>query len=435
MTSTPMPSNPAWFNDLALKDRFGDRIHQAIALILLAVLPCNSAVAGGFFGALVVWYLVRLYYWKPYMLSGPARILVPGIIWIAYLALTLAWSPDTSLGFRGVWANRWILIVAALWPLMARWPQLLLAILVGSLVQAGAQIIGGIIDWNSADSGLIAGLNEHPRTSAAWIAATAVGVFGLYLAGWLKKWHWLLALVPLLCAMMLSHSRGALLACFIGVVVVTVVLAATRQLRSRRLLSLVVAIVMAAGLFLAFQSRITPAAGKAYESTAHMIKTGELKDIRLVWWKSSFRQWQNHPIFGYGAGGTAYALKTDEQLKEDGRHLSADKQEKQLVFNQPHSTYFQVLLEGGLVGIALFGFLLGSMVFMGIRTARHHPVGAIALGGLSVWMVTAAFDSWHTQGQTLALLWVVGIFASTHPHCYRPWDKSAADQPEEAEAT
>ena len=74
--------------------------------------------------------------------------------------------------------------------------------------------------------------------------------------------------------------------------------------------------------------------------------------------------------------------------------------------------------------MALFAFLLGSIAFMALRTAKNHPIGTIALGGLVVWMVTAAFDSWHTQGQTLALLWVVATFASTHPHCY--WKTPAA---------
>ena len=78
-----------------------------------------------------------------------------------------------------------------------------------------------------------------------------------------------------------------------------------------------------------------------------------------------------------------------------------------------------MLLEGGIIGIGLLTFLLGSIAYMAIRTARNHPIGSIALGALIVWMVTAAFDSWHTQGQTLALLWVAAIFASTHPACFR----------------
>ena len=90
-----------------------------------------------------------------------------------------------------------------------------------------------------------------------------------------------------------------------------------------------------------------------------------------------------------------------------------------LTFNQPHSTYIQVLLEGGLVGIGLLAFMLGSIAYMGIRTSKYHPIGSIALGALAVWMIAAAFDSWHTQGQTLALLWVAAIFASTHPACFR----------------
>jgi O-antigen ligase len=394
-------------------------VHYAIALTLLAILPCNSAIAGAFFGALVIWYLVRLYYWKPYMLSGPMRVLVPGVLWIAYIALSLAWSPDTTLGFRGVWANRWILIVPALWPLMSRWRYLILAILIGSLIQAFALIIDGYMEWQQWTGKAVFGLNDHPRPSAAWIAATSVGVFGLYISGYLKRWFWLLSIVPFVCAIILSGSRGALLALCLGVVVTAVCLLATRHLRGKRLLSLAFCIVLLIGTSITFQSRILPATNQAMQATAQMVETAELSDIRLVWWKASLRQWQNHPIFGYGIGGTADAMVSDEQLREDAKHLSEAKQENILVFNQPHSTYFQVLLEGGLVGIGLLAFMLGSIAFMAIRTSRYHPIGSIALGGLAVWMVTATFDSWHTQGQTLALLWVAAIFASTHPACFR----------------
>ena len=418
MAKSNMPSESPWLNDLETKDQFGDRIQMAIALILLAVLPCNSSIAGGFFGALVIWYLVRLYYWKPYMLSGPMRVLIPGVLWIAFIALSLMWSSDTSLGFRGVWANRWILLVAGLWPLMSRWPYLLLAILVGALIQSFAMIIDGIIEWNRWTGEAVLGLNEHPRPSAAWISAALVGLLSLYFSGYLKRWYWLLAIIPMALSLILSGSRGGLLALVLGVAVTAICLLATRQLRIKRTLSLAIVFAVLVGASMQFQSQILPSANKVMKATTEMVTTGQLTDVRLVWWKSSLRQWQNNPIFGYGAGGSAEALKNDEQLHKDAELLSKTRQEN-IVANQPHSSYFQVLLEGGLVGIGLLFFLLGSIAFMALRTARYHPVGSMALGGLTVWMVTAAFDSWHTQGQTLALLWAVATFASTHPLCYR----------------
>ena len=121
---------------------------------------------------------------------------------------------------------------------------------------------------------------------------------------------------------------------------------------------------------------------------------------------------------GYGAGGTAEAFATDDQLFVDAKDLPDAKQNHtSLVLNQPHSTYFQVLLEGGIVGIALFAFLLGAIVAMCLRTARVHPLGVVGLGVVVVWMITAAFDAWHSQGQPLALLWVGAAFGAIHPFC------------------
>ena len=404
-----------WLNGLALQDRFGDRIHLAIAVALLATLPCNSVVSGTIFGGLVLWYLIRLYFWKPYLLSGPMRILVPGVLWICFLGLSLWWSPDRDLGFRQVFANRWILIVPMLWPLMTRWRLLLLAVLGGALVQAGAQILESVTDWNTGNA---AGLNEHPRPVAAWMAATAVGVVALYISGVLKHWTWLLTCIPIAVAIILTSSRGATAGITVGIIAVSVVLAMLKAAPPRRLLFAVGCLVMIALCASIFHARIQPHMLRAWNATTSVLNNGPIKDIRIVWWRSCVRQWTNHPILGYGAGGTAEAFATDDQLFVDAKDLPDAKQNHtSLVLNQPHSTYFQVLLEGGIVGIALFAFLLGAIVAMCLRTARVHPLGVVGLGVVVVWMITAAFDAWHSQGQPLALLWVGAAFGAIHPFC------------------
>ena len=46
------PKFSTWMNGLAERDRFGDRIHLALALTMLFTIPLNSAVGGVLFGAL-----------------------------------------------------------------------------------------------------------------------------------------------------------------------------------------------------------------------------------------------------------------------------------------------------------------------------------------------------------------------------------------------
>jgi O-antigen ligase len=407
------PSDATWLNGLAEKDRFGDRIHLAIASGLLLTLPLNSAVAGTFFGLLVLWYLVRLFYWKPYILSGPMWVLLPGVVWVAYLAISLWWSPDRDFGYRVVFANRWILLVPMLWPLMTRWRVLLLAALVGCLIQSGAQIVESTLDWDARNA---SGLNDHPRPVAAWMAAGAVGVVTLYLSGILRRWVWLLAILPIFVALILTGSRGATAATAIGIIVVAAVLLAARAMPPKRLGVGMVCLVLIAAFAGIFHDRIQPQMVHAYDAATAAARGEPITDIRLVWWRSCLRQWENHPMFGYGVGGTADAMESDAQLPVDASALPERLQEN-LVFNQPHSTYLQVLVEGGIVGIALLALLLGSIVAICLRTARLHPLGVLGLGTVVVWMITAAFDAWHSQGQPLALLWTGAIFGAINPSC------------------
>ena len=100
MNLTDPPQNSQWLYGLAEKDRFGDRIHLGLAISMLFALPAESQVAGVLFGAVLVWYLIRLHFWKKYLLSGPLWVMAPGILWIAVLAVALTWSPDTKLNIE-----------------------------------------------------------------------------------------------------------------------------------------------------------------------------------------------------------------------------------------------------------------------------------------------------------------------------------------------
>ncbi|MCP4797540.1 MAG: O-antigen ligase family protein, partial [Phycisphaeraceae bacterium] len=157
-------------------------------------------------------------------------------------------------------------------------------------------------------------------------------------------------------------------------------------------------------------------------------------DIRLLWWRSSLRQWGNHPLLGYGLGGTAEALRSDPELTANQQvsksHLSV------AVFNQPHSVYLQVLLEGGILGIGTFAFVLLAIFRAGWRNSLRHPLGAIAIGGLIVWMTTAAFDAWHTRSQPLAFLWFTALLAAFDP-VWITWDsrKNAIEDEHSGEMT
>ena len=401
---------------------------------MLFALPAQPKVAGVLFGSVIVWYLIRLHFWKKYILSGPLWVMVPGIIWIAVLAVALTWSPDTKLGWRITWAQRWIVLITVLWPLMSRWKILLLSVLLGCILQSITQFIQGTFDIGPAS---ISGLSDHPRRPAAWQASVIIGMLTLYLSGILRSKWWLLTLIPVSLGILISHSRGAILATAISIPAVIILLASTKSLVASRLWSIAALIAIVAVFSTSYIKTLGTVFNRAYQSSSIAITDGELSDPRLIMWSSSYRQWKNHPLFGYGTGGTKEAFEQDPHIIEEGDKLAEYEhtytyKNQSLTeitrFNQPHSIYFQVLIENGIVGVLAGGFLITMTTMIGWRTAKHHPLGTLGLSVLLVWLITGAFDSWYSQGQSIALFWFAATIASIHPFCYQEQSNTHTDK-------
>ena len=408
-------------NDLAEEDRFGDRIHLGLGLATLFTIPFNSELGGVLFGAMIIWYVVRTVYWRKYLPAGPRLLMLAGGFWIAVLAISLLWTSDLRFGQRILWAQRWILLPIMLWPLLNRWKYLCIAFIAGSELQSITQIIQNI--FGTFEGTTPRGLCDHPRTAAAWQATSIVCIITLYLGGGLRRWAWLLLIIPLVLALVLANSRGGSLAVVSGSMVAIVVLCLSRKTRPLRLaVVLVMAVTAFSGIFL-IQTHLLQRLGFALEATTTAIREGEYSDYRLAWWRSCLRQWQNHPVLGFGVGGTQAAFEEDVMLQRDASRIQGFSSEGDgqpyrnlqgmeiQEFNQPHSVYFQLLVENGLLGIMAGGVLLGTIVVSGIRTSRNSLVGSLGLGVLAVWLTTAAFDSWYAQGQPLALFWLSATLA------------------------
>ena len=407
-------SGPASHAELAAKDRLGDRVHLILACTTLAVLPVNGAVAGILLVPLLIWALIRTAFWTRYLPSAPKVVMIPAVVWIGFLAVSMIWSPDQRMAGLKLWQQWPVVLVPVLWPILSHWRILLGAILVGSLVQASIHSIAILTIGFDRDTFGYGGLGEHPRRLAVWYAATAVGVVALFLSGSLRRWTWLLAVLVLTIPILLSYSRAALIALILGIGVV-VLLALIRQGAARRTVFAAIAcgLVVGGGL-LASGERITDGLGLAWARTIQTVSNEQPEDIRLAWWQSSLRQWENRPVLGFGLGGSREALEADPKYQEV---LARNPRlaEVSQGWGHPHSTYFQILLEGGIVGVALFTWLLGTIGYAAYRTSASHPIGVLAFGVLIVWMVTAATDEWYLVGHLLSLLWIAAVLAPFVP--------------------
>ena len=386
-----------------------------LACLTLAFLPVNGGIAGILLAPLLGWALIRTVCWRRYLPSAPRVVMIPALAWIGFLAVSTIWTPDLRQARFDLWQQWPVVLVPVLWPILAHWRVLLGCIVAGALVQASFHSIAIITVGFEAETLGFAGLGEYPRRLAVWYAATAVGIVAFLLTGQLRKWIWLLAILVLTAPIVLSESRAALIAMILGILVVITLTFLRHGANRRNLLAVMACGFVLGGSLLIYGGPVTKGLQSAWSRTAQTLSNDQPEDIRLAWWRSSVRQWQTRPVLGYGLGGVGKALETDPELSaetKDNNALNAARQ----AWHHPHSTYFQILVEGGIVGVGIFTWLLGTLVIVSYRTSKRHPIGLLTLGVLVVWMVTATTDEWYLVGHLLSMLWIAAVLAPFDPN-------------------
>jgi O-antigen ligase len=139
--------------------------------------------------------------------------------------------------------------------------------------------------------------------------------------------------------------------------------------------------------------RVTTAAvGVAFVALAGLAVTGVLGvivgrlattstiDLRLEIWSNSLQLWLADPLFGSGPGSFSAAFTFSDyfvQYERVGRHAD--------------NAVVQLLMEGGLMGMATLGLLMAALV-VGVRQARgRYP--RVALMGVAIFAFTSLTDN------------------------------------------
>ncbi len=237
-------------------------------------------------------------------------------------------------------------------------------LLAGILLAAGH----GLWEQLFLQPGRVSGPFRDPNHLASLITAgTAVVLARLVFGGrvpWRRRWWWLLPLVPLVWVLLLTGSRGGVLA-FLAVL--------TAALLARRLVLVLVPLAVWAGLLLVpnpFRSYlISMASGDPYALE------------RIGIWRSALDMIANHPL-GVGLGNyrlfsPAYNFPVEHAVARFGRAPQ-----------QAHNVPLQLVAEGGLLMIVPLALLLAALLLALLQyrrrrgTAGDDPVAAGALLGL-----------------------------------------------------
>ena len=131
---------------------------------------------------------------------------------------------------------------------------------------------------------------------------------------------------------------------------------------------------------------------------------------RLAIWQETVKLIALNPVVGYG--NYAWKAITETQL------LRSDLFEGGLgsSFSHPHNTFLQMWLEFGLIGIALFGYLLANIAYCISKLGAKCRPGAIALFAASITVASVshgAWQSWWVGSLILLSAIVAGLCRST----------------------
>lgn len=169
-----------------------------------------------------------------------------------------------------------------------------------------------------------------------YLAAFAVILIPLALAVFFTKtsravkWLTIWSLALMTTALIVSLSRGGLIACFIAVLMVL-----ARYLRFRTFLP-IFALVLVVGLIALFN----PLTSVLLERTSTLERSASVYS-RLDFWKETWQIFQAHPLTGVGFGNLGYYA-----VFQTANYSSA------------HNLVLGLLGETGIVGLMLFGLLM-----------------------------------------------------------------------------
>ena len=355
-----------------------DRREAAGAALAFAAVVLLSFADGGFFpnawrsGALAFACAagLALLVWGPRRPTRAEALVVCGLAAFAlWTALSAAWSldPDASL----LDAQRTPLYVAAAAAALLVRGALLAGTLAGVVAVCFYALAERLVRGKPEPPDPFEGTLLHePLGYANGLGALAA--LGIALAvGLLGRKLVLLAavLVPLLVTIVLTGSRGALLAALAGTAVAAAL--AGGSLRAARIVVAVAAAALALMLVL-------PAGSLADDLEPHV-------GPRAWYWHVAWGDAAKAPVAGRGAGTFALSWAEEQPVPQSVRDA--------------HSLYLETLAELGLVGLALLALALSPPLVAALRRPGAAPAAA---GAYAAFCVHAGLDwDWELPAVTV----------------------------------
>lgn len=354
-----------------------------------------NAVAGGrtntiflALGAFTVWSAVSLV-WAAY----PLPVVHHTLVWAMYLSVLYL-----ALRQRGVWAVTTVFAIVAL--------------IIGS---AAAADTFTVTDFSSVEFTIRSRYGKHAELLATILPV--VWVTTLYVRQRRHKFALIAVAVLGWTGVMLSLSKGALLAGIIGFVIVFSGCLLFSGRRFRRpltgLAGLWLGVTVAVQAFFTLASPLPATAdyfagraGNSALSTQH----------RLLVWRIAGQMIADHPLTGVGADNFA-AFTNIARADVASRDTTPPQTEiaEDVVLERAHNEYLQILAELGVIGLVLFAVAFGALklkLFAEFRRRRRlSPMLWAAIAGMTAFAASSMVSSFSFRAvqNGVAFMLVMGL--------------------------
>lgn len=256
------------------------------------------------------------------------------------------------------WVAGGVVVAAVLMALHAHWQVFGPAGAPGTFRSMERNILETLSEGDPMREGLLHAVRERRASStlgapnifgsfmAAGLLAALALAFGA--GGWRRA---VLAVAALLMAsaLVLSGSRGGIMAALAGAGLLAAILPAWRLHGQRVYTRVVCAAGGAVGLVLAGLLLLFSLEGGGSRWVG-----GSGMGQRIAYWTAAVEAWREAPLLGHGTGGYELVYLVHRQPgSNETRHA--------------HSWFFQSLAEGGIVGTALLLAFLAAAMFAGLR--------------------------------------------------------------------
>ncbi len=228
----------------------------------------------------------------------------------------------------------------------------------------------------------VSGVYDHPNALALFLErpfVLCVGMSALFRKR--IQWYWLAPAAIVGVVLVMTFSRGAVLAAGLSVIAILLL---GRQLR-------LAALATGAGAILA--------AGLAITASARIdnLFSGGSGSLRIDLWKSSIQMIRDHPIFGIGPDQFLYVYAP--------RYIKPQAWSERFT-SHPHDIILDIWLRLGIMGVVLALAYLAILAWMTVGIMRRRrTLGLAAAGALLVGMLHGLVDNGYFLPDLALLFW------------------------------